>query len=80
MTIHFNQDRASAGRLHSDQGDEFKGEVKELVVRLGAHHTDTGGYNSSTNPAEGAQGRLQQTARAMLVQCRCSALVAISTM
>ena len=69
VMIHSNQDPASVGRLHSDQGNEFKGEVKEVIVRLGAQHTDTGGYNSSTNPAEGAQGRLQQTARAMLVQC-----------
>ena len=32
-----------------------------------AQHTDTGGYNSSTNPAENAQGRVQQSGRAMLV-------------
>ena len=49
VMIHSNQDPTSVGRLHSDQGDESKGEVKELVVRLGAQHTDTGGYNSSTN-------------------------------
>ena len=43
--------------------------MKEYIAELGAVHTDTGGYNSSTNPVEGAQGRLQQSARAMLAQC-----------
>ena len=64
-----NQDPSSIGRYHSGQGKEFAGKVQELIEKSGAVHTDTGGYNSSTNPVEGAQGRLQQTARAMLVQC-----------
>ena len=41
----------------------------ETVVSMNMTHTDTGGYNSCVNPAENAQGRLQQTARAILAEC-----------
>ena len=64
-----NQNPRDVGRFHSGQGREFAVEVEQLITRSGATHTNTGGYNSSSNPAESAQGRLQQTARAMLAQC-----------
>lgn len=61
-----NQRVDDVGRVHTDQGKEFKGNFEKVVRGMSAVHSDTGGYNSSTNPAEGAQGRLQQTARAIL--------------
>ena len=49
-----NQNPRDIGRFHSDQGREFVAEVEELIARSGATHTNTGGYNSSSNPAESA--------------------------
>ena len=64
-----NQKLGDFGRVHSDQGSEFKGEFDEVLTSLSMTHTDTGGYSSSANPAENAQGRIQQTARAVLHEC-----------
>ena len=64
-----NQVNTDFGRVHTDQGGEFKGEFSKTLASLNLTHTDTGGYNSCVNPAENAQGRLQQTARAMLAAC-----------
>ena len=54
-----NQHPELVGRLHTDQGKEFQGEVKKYMIDLGIEQTNTGGYNSSTNPVEGAQGRFR---------------------
>ena len=62
-----NQRSEDVSRVHTDQGNEFKGRFDRIVRQMTAQHTDTGGYNSSTNPAENAQGRVQQSGRAMLV-------------
>ena len=69
ITNNTHQLRTDFSRAHTDQGGEFKGVFHETLVAMNLTHTDTGGYNSCVNPAENAQGRLQQTARAMLAAC-----------
>jgi hypothetical protein len=66
LTNNCNTVKTDYSRVHSDQGNEFKGVFDKSLSTLNYTHTDTGGYNSEANPAENAQGRLQQTARAML--------------
>ena len=39
-----------------------------MIRKQNSKHTHTGGYNSISNPAENALARVQQGARAMLVQ------------
>ena len=55
-------------RFHTDDGSEFKGEFEDMIRVQNSKHTHTGGYNSISNPAENALARVQQSARAMLVQ------------
>ena len=61
------QDKLVA-RFHTDDGTEFKGEFDEMIQKKRAKHTHTGGYNSISNPAENALARVQQCARAMLIE------------
>ncbi len=69
MSNSTNQLKTDFSRAHTDQGGEFRGDFSKVLASLNLTHTDTGGYNSCVNPAENAQGRLQQTARAMLAEC-----------
>ena len=61
---------AKVARVHTDMGTEFKGAFEKLCAELGARHTGTGGYRSTSNPLGEQWNRLaQEGLRAVLAAC-----------
>ena len=64
-----NRPTIDVARVHTDQGNEFRGKFGKLIREYGARHTNTGGYRSHVNPTEGVNARIQQCVRAMIAAC-----------
>ena len=65
-----NRQGAKIVRVHTDMGTEFKGLFESLCKRLGARHTGTGGYRSTSNPiGEGWNRIAMEALRAGLSAC-----------